>query len=79
MNDKHECEITILIDENGEWRVCKMDSDEINDELGNLAEDGGTMVRRVDLKCMIAAPVITEGTVDVPDDAGTEFTVAITS
>jgi len=68
MSDKIECEITIIIDENGEWRVCKMDDDEIQDEIGNLAEPAGTMVRRVDIKIMVAAPQVVEGTVEVPDD-----------
>jgi len=71
MNDKHECEITIVIDEKGEWCVCKTDDDYIADELSNLAEQGGTMVRRIDIKHMIAAPQLTEGTVTVPDEAGT--------
>ena len=45
-----------LIDENGEWRLCRTDDDEIFEARNELVEDGGTMVRRVDIKVMIAPP-----------------------
>lgn len=63
------CEISILMDENGAWRVG--DREDLTDAAGGLADEGGIMVRQVNLIVRMSRPTATDISIDVPDDAGT--------
>lgn len=60
MTEKLECEIFLAMNEYREWRVSKDDVDVFDDLAG--------AVRLVKLTAKIAPPVMTEVTIDVPDE-----------
>lgn len=67
--EKITCEIAVVMDEGGNWRVARWDcADAAVSEL--LAEEVGYATRTVKVKVRMRKPVIDEITIDVPDDAG---------
>jgi hypothetical protein len=66
------CEIFICMNENGEF-IVTTDGDEALNEL--MENFGATISRTVKLTVQMAAPVITEATVTVPDEVGETVSV----
>lgn len=62
------CEISILMDENGAWRVG--DREDLDDAASGLAGEGGVMVRQVNLTVRMSPPQAIALSPDVPDEAG---------
>lgn len=70
MTDKVACEIYLAMNEDGGWIV----TDQEDEALSKLGEDqGGYQARIVRLTVKMAPPVMTEATVDIPDEAGKEI------
>jgi hypothetical protein len=78
MTDQVECQITILMDEDGDWVVCKNDNECVTDAAGELADEDSVSARRVNLSVFITPPAVTDGKVIVPDAADGELAVAFT-
>lgn len=62
-----ECEIYVAMNEDGDWIV----TSEIDEAINTLGEHaGGYQVRIVKVIVKMSPPVMTEATVEIPDEAG---------
>lgn len=66
MTKSIDCEIWIAMNEDGDWSV-SVDEDDALPELAT--QQGGYAARVVKITVTMSAPVITEASVTVPDDA----------
>jgi hypothetical protein len=67
MSEKVQVEIFVAMNEDGGWIV----TNDEGEALSTLAEnEGGWLARVVKVTVKMTPPVMTEATVDVPDEAG---------
>jgi hypothetical protein len=69
-----DCEVYLAMNEDGDWIVTA----EIDEAIQLLADHaGGYHARVVKVTVKMSAPVMTEATVEIPDEAGTTEKLAV--
>lgn len=72
MADKIACELWLAMNEDGGWVVVTDESDALT-QLGE--NEGGYLARVVKVTVNMAPPVMTEATVNIPDEQGQQIEV----